>query len=63
MKNDGPPELDLEAAVVDRQDSSRMNTMTEKTAERAELPVEIGAGALLDGLRDLLHLRRCPGRP
>ena len=37
--------------------SSSTKTITEKTAERAELTVQVGRGAFLDGLGDLLHLR------
>ena len=37
---------------------SSTNTMTTKIAEGAELPAEIGGGALLDRCRDLLHLGR-----
>ena len=53
-----PAELHGETAVVDRQHEQQDEDDDGEDREGAELPVQVGARAFLDGLRDLLHLRR-----
>ncbi len=54
-----PPELHDESTVVDRQRQQKQEDDDGEDSERAELPVQVSAGAFLHGFRDLLHAR-CP---
>ena len=58
MKNSARPSSDRETAVIDRQHQQQHEHDDREDGQCAELTVQIGAGALLHGLRDLLHFGR-----